>query len=123
MKENLPRADTEILKKVSERRMSMWYFAYFEHFGIVRGPFRLFVLFSNESNQTEKKQCDSERKRMRRERADIERDRMQAYREMPVTPPHQRKMCVRTHEAERQRRKKVRYKEKSDNNNEAKKAR
>ena len=35
---------------------------------------------------------------MRRERADIERERMQAYREMPVTPPHQRKMCVLTHE-------------------------
>ena len=89
----------------------------------VRGPFRLFVLFSNESDKTKKKQCDSERKRMRRERADIERERMQAYREMPVTPPHQRKMCVRTHEAKRQRQKKVRYKEKSDNNNEVKKSR
>ena len=38
---------------------------------------------------------------MRRERADIERERMQAYREMPVTPPHQRKMCVLTHEKRR----------------------
>ena len=35
---------------------------------------------------------------MRRERADIERERMQASRAMPVTPPNQRKMCVLTHE-------------------------
>jgi hypothetical protein len=35
---------------------------------------------------------------MRRERTDIERERMQADRETPVTPPHQRKMCVRTHQ-------------------------
>ena len=33
---------------------------------------------------------------MRRERADIERERMQADREMPVTPPHQQK-CVSSH--------------------------
>jgi hypothetical protein len=39
----------------------------------------------NESNKTKKKQCDSKTKRMRRERIDIERERMQAYREMPVT--------------------------------------
>jgi hypothetical protein len=40
---------------------------------------------------------------MRRERTDIERERMQAYREMPVKPPHQRKMCVFTHEKRRRR--------------------
>jgi hypothetical protein len=52
---------------------------------VIRGPFRIFVLSSNESNKTKKKQCDSKTKRMRTERADIERERMQAYREMPVT--------------------------------------
>ena len=42
---------------------------------------------------------------MRRERADIERERMQASRAMPVTPPNQRKMCVLTHEKRRRRKK------------------
>ena len=46
----------------------------------VRGPFRVFVLSSNESNKTKKKQCDKKSERMRRESADIERERM--YRQM-----------------------------------------
>jgi hypothetical protein len=43
------------------------------------------VLSSNESNKMKKKQWVSKPKRMRRERADIKRERMGANREMPET--------------------------------------